>query len=42
MQIHGDLKPGEKCETYDDAIIKVTPSLSGRFSKFELVRCISR
>ncbi len=43
MQIHGELEPGEgKCNIYDDAVIKVTPSISGKFNKFELVRCVAR
>ncbi len=42
MQIHGNLEPGEECNLYDDAVIKVTPSISGSFNRFELVRCIAR
>ena len=42
MQVSGEEKIASSCHTYDDALVKVIPSISGKFNKFEVIRCISR
>ncbi len=41
LQLHTSVELGKSCNIYDIATIKVIPSVSGKFSRFELVKCDS-